>query len=99
MFDNARYITNGTNNTIPLYTQNLMWYLIETMRVKVKDHLQIFELEEYAHNEVVKQKIIHKQECPKYRKEYLLPFGNTITAKIYVIDDGEHTTMLLAEEY
>ncbi|MGN0650051.1 MAG: DUF960 family protein [Oscillospiraceae bacterium] len=24
---------------------------------------------------------------------------NPITAKIYVIDDGDHSTMLLAEEY
>ena len=43
--------------------------------------------------------ITHTQEQPKYK--------NTIQAvavierdmKIYVIDDGEHTTMLFAEEY
>ncbi len=32
--------------------------------------------------------------------EYLFPaIAKPITAKVYVIDDGDHSTMLLAEEY
>ena len=39
-------------------------------------------------------------EQPEYRMEYLLPtISNPVTAKVYVIDDGDHSTMLLAEEY
>lgn len=31
--------------------------------------------------------------------EYLIPSEAPITQKVYVIDDGDHSTMLLAEEY
>lgn len=46
-----------------------------------------------------KQKIIHEQEVPEFKREYLLAFPNLVNAKVYVIDDGDHCTMLLAEEY
>lgn len=45
------------------------------------------------------QKIIHEQEVPEFKREYLLNFPEPIAAKVYVIDDGDHCTMLLAEEY
>ena len=31
--------------------------------------------------------------------EYLLPLDTTIADKVYIIDDGDHSTMLLANEY
>jgi len=46
-----------------------------------------------------KQKITHTQEVPEYKKEYIFNTGTVITAKIFVIDDKTHSTMLLAEEY
>ena len=46
-----------------------------------------------------KLKIVHTQECPDYRKEYLLLSDVPITAKIYVINDETHATMLFCEEY
>ena len=61
-----------------------------------RDHFQVFNLE--IINDI--QRIHHFSEQPAYSMEYLLPtIENPITAKIYVIDDGEHSTMLLAEEY
>ncbi len=45
------------------------------------------------------QKIIHEQEQPDYRKEYIVSADCSIDAKIFVIDAGDHSTMLLAEEY
>ena len=45
------------------------------------------------------QKIIHEQEQPQFKREYHIPTNHPITAKVYIIDDGEHSTMLLAEEY
>ncbi|MGN0604624.1 MAG: DUF960 family protein [Oscillospiraceae bacterium] len=36
---------------------------------------------------------------PQYRKEYQFCTETNVTAKVYVIDDGDHCTMLLAEEY
>ena len=38
-------------------------------------------------------------EVPEYRMEYLLPSDSPINEKIYVIDDGTHSTMLLSSEY
>ena len=59
------------------------------------DYLQVFSLS----SENGKQKITHTQEVPEYKKEYIFNTGTAITAKIFVIDDKTHSTMLLAEEY
>jgi len=46
------------------------------------------------------QKIVHSQEQPQYKKEYSFKCPTLpIDAKIFVIDDNTHSTMLLAEEY
>lgn len=62
-------------------------------------YLQVFELSETATG---LQRIVHKQEQPEYRVEYIITeecAPKAVTAKIFVIDDGDHCTMLLAEEY
>ena len=94
-FNNPRYATQGISSTLPLMLQIILWGLIDTKEVDEKDYIQIFKLS--AENG--KQKIVHEQEQPEYRKEHLFPAGDPITAKIFVIDDETHTTMLLAEEY
>ena len=93
MFKNAKYLTRGVQSEIPIELQIFMWSCIES--VPEPDYLQIFRLEPMK----TMQKIIHEQEEPEYRKEYLLKSDAPITAKVYIIDDGEHSTMLLAEEY
>ena len=95
MFQNQRYATSGINSELPLLTQIILWGLIDTMEVVRKDYLQVFLLSADGEN----QRIIHEQEQPEYRKEYLLPSENPVTAKVFVIDDESHSTMLLAEEY
>ena len=95
MFQNQRYATSGINSELPLLTQIILWGLIDTMEVAEKDYLQVFCLSADGEN----QRIIHEQEQPEYRKEYLFPSENPVTAKVYVIDDKTHSTMLLAEEY
>ena len=95
MFDNDRYITKGVGAEIPLWIQNLMWLAVETMEVEKKDYLQVFNLS--AENG--QQKITHVQEEPPYEHEYIINTDSSITAKVFVIDDEDHTTMLLAEEY
>ena len=59
-----------------------------------KDYLQVFEISG-AHDKV---KVIHTQEEPEYRREYLWD-APVFCGKIFVIDDGDHSTMLLVEEY
>ena len=93
IFNNKRFITCGVNSNIPPLLQIFMWKLIEEMPVS-KDYLQVFSLSE--HNG--KLKIIHSQEEPEYRKEYVFNL-KPITAKIFVIDDNTHSTMLMNYEY
>lgn len=92
MFTN-RYITRGVQSEIPVVLQIFMWDCISA--VSEKDYLQIFRLFEYGG----KQKIVHEHEVPEYKREYLLAVPEPVNAKVYVIDDGAHCTMLLAEEY
>lgn len=99
MFENERYVTQGVIAEIPAYLQNLLWYLIETMEVQEKDYIQVFTLSSVFENGELKQSILHSQEQPAYRKEYRIKAKLPVAAKIFVIDDGGHTTMLLAEEY
>ncbi|MGN0684397.1 MAG: DUF960 family protein, partial [Oscillospiraceae bacterium] len=79
MFNNPRYATRGVNSEVPLLTQIILWGLIDSMEVAEKDYLQVFLLSD----ENGKQKIVHEQEQPVYRKEYLFPSDNPITAKIF----------------
>ena len=97
MFDNAHYITCGIDAEIPPITQLLLWQMIRARRMEGAklDYLQVFELSE---DEGV-QKIKHAQEQPPYQGEAVLIGPEPVTAKIYVIDDGDHSTMLLASEY
>ena len=65
------------------------------MEVAEKDYLQVFRLT----TDDTTQHIIHSQEQPPYERKLEFHTDEPITAKIFVIDDETHTTMLLAEEY
>ena len=100
MFTNKRYITCGIVNEIPDEIQLVLWIMIDNLRRSTSselDYLQVFWLS----SQDGKQKIIHSQEQPKYRNEILVALlcQPVEKAKIFVIDDGGHSTMLLAEEY
>lgn len=99
MFNEKRYSTPGVLLKVPLYIQNLIWLLIEIMAVESQDHLQIFELNEAVIDGKSMQKIIHKQENPLYLKEHIIPVNKAVNAKLFVIDDETHSTMLLSDEY
>ena len=45
------------------------------------------------------QVIQHISEQPEFEMTYITQTDKPVTQKIYIIDDGEHCTMLLAEEY
>ncbi len=93
-FKNQRFLTKGVDEHISPLLQILLWHLIDNMPPP-KDYLQIFKLT----NENGQQKIIHVQEEPEYKREYLAKTDTPIfIGKIYVIDDETHSTMLLAEE-
>ena len=94
MFPSNRYATTLISNTIPLAIQLFMWHCVDTLPLKA-DYLQIFELSACGNI----QKIIHSQEIPRYRTEYQIISSKPINAKIYIINDDTHATMLFSEEY
>lgn len=98
MFNGQRFITNGVSNEIPIYLQVILWYMIELLPEPM-DYVQVFELSEEIVDGKVNQKIIHTQENPTYKREYLLSAKSGVAQKVYIIDDGAHSTMLLANEY
>ncbi len=95
MFRNNRYLTRGVDAEIPIELQLFMWNALEEIP-EPKDYFQVFRL--FSLNGI--QCIEHEQEQPPFKMEYLLPMiENPVTEKVYIIDDGDHSTMLLAEEY
>ena len=95
MFNSNRYLTRGVQAEIPFELQFFMWYLVSNLP-EPKDYLQVFRLS-VSNKET--QRIIHEQEIPAYSREYIVQTDNPVQAKVYVIDDIDHCTMLLAEEY
>ena len=94
MTETNRYMTCGVDATIPQDLQLFLWQCVDGLP-EPRDHLQIFDLKQVGSM----QSITHCSEEPAYHMEYLLPAEKPITAKLYVIDDGDHSTMLLASEY
>ena len=94
MFSNPRYSTRGISETVPILTQIILWNCIDSMKTE-KDYLQVFKLTADTHT----QRITNSQEEPAYEHSFDFQTDEPITAKISVIDDETHSTMLLAEEY
>ena len=98
MFQNDRYITRGIKAEIPIEVQAAIWTAIDLMP-DPKSYWQVFNLEPLG--EFI-QNMTHAQEQPEYTVQVFVPLlllSNPATAKIYVIDDGDHSTMMLASEY
>ena len=94
MFQNKRFSTRGVQAEIPIELQLFLWNCIDNLPEE-RDYFQVFALKEIDG----KQHIHHFSEQPEYSKEYQISTEKPITAKVYVIDDTDHSTMLLAEEY
>ena len=94
MFTNPRYMTAGVNAEIPLELQLFLWSCIDQLPPE-RDYLQVFQLEPMGQM----QSITHSSEQPSHRMTYVIPSDKPISAKLYAIDDGEHSTMLFAHEY
>lgn len=100
MFDNPRYITKGFQNTIPIETQLILFYLLDSAKgTHQLDYLQVFSLSIEKHGPHDLQKIVYSQEQPKWSKTVYSPVKDPVTAKVFVIDDKSHHTFLLADEY
>ena len=95
MFNNSRYITKGINEELPLSIQILLWSLVDSLLIE-KDYLQIFNIKVIRGNLL---EITHSQEKPVYTQIIQAVGDIDRNMKVYIIDDGEYSTMLFAEEY
>ena len=100
MFDTQKpkYETKGINERLCVDYRIIMWDLIEKLSKEIElDYLQVFE---FSTQDNKVQKIKHSQEVPEYEKTYIVPMvDDGIQGKVFVIDDGDHCTMLWANEY
>ncbi len=94
MFQNKRFLTRGVQAELPVELQLFLWNCIDQLPEE-RDYFQVFKLD--VRNG--KQHIHHFSEQPEYSKEYTIDLANPVNQKVYVIDDIDHSTMLLAEEY
>ena len=95
MFNHQKFLTRGIESEIPAWLVHLMWHMVLMMEVSEKDYLQVFTLTKTPTG----QHIVHEQEQPPYRYELDVHCKCAVDAKVYVIDDKTHSTMLLASEY
>ena len=95
MFPRQRYVTANVMREVPLGLQIFLWQCVDSIPIEA-DYLQIFQLSKADGL----QKIVHEQECPPYKKEYrLAAIFPLVDAKIYIINDETHATMLFSHEY
>ena len=95
IFENQKFITCGVENTIPKLLQIIMWELINNLPVDSRDYLQVF----YLSPDINGQRIIHSQENRDYKREYVFNLDTKVVGKVFVIDDGTYSTMLMNYEY
>ena len=96
MFTNKRYLTREVADRVPLEIQILMWNLVEEIEGE-KDYLQVFEVIPNGREFV---EIIHKQEIPETTSNYIVKnVGIETEMKLYIIDNGQYSTMMFCHEY
>lgn len=93
-----KYLTKGIQERIPLDLQILMWQMYDRCQEEMEktDYLHVFELKQVGEHT---QQIEYRQEVPEYNQVYQLSSSKPIGQKIFIIDEEEYATMLLAEEY
>jgi hypothetical protein len=95
-----RFVTRSVDSEVPVETQALIWNFIDELKEKRQsemDYLQVFQL-------IVQdgiQVIINTQEEPLKEDciKVSLPKNKMLTTKIWVIDDGNYSTMLFPSDY
>lgn len=101
-FSGSRYVTKGVAENFPMELQAALFSVIERMSEKVcgeLDYLQVFEIVTEVKGQKKFLHIYHMQECPEAKLEYFIPTDVEVNGRAYMIDDVDHVTLLLAEEY
>lgn len=101
LFNGSKFKTQGVDINVSMLVQNAIWDFVERRKqTKIPlDYLQIFNLSPATKEGKTVQAIECIQEQPAYKQLLYIPTSFTILEKIYLIDDVDHVTMLLAREY
>lgn len=103
MFDKEKYITSHANEILPIELQIAMWQSIDQWRATriPIDYLQVFELSIENVNGRLMQVMVHSQEQPDKSETIRIECEafEPVNDKVYIIDDGEYSTMLMASDY
>ena len=96
----SRYITKVANEKLDLRLQLIIWSMIDKLNEERNelDYLQVFKIRKCEEGIVIE----HSQEVPEYKEKYVIDLENIEVngnIKVFVIDDYEYSTMMLAEEY
>lgn len=99
--EKKRYETKGVQSNVPVEYRFILWQLIDALKDEMTiDYLQVFQFSSVDSSGNITEKIVHTQEEPDYSITYEFPTASLrLDTKVYVIDDGEQCTMMLAEEY
>lgn len=101
-YKNTRYTTRGIATEMPLELQEFLWQSIDEWNAEglPLDYLQVFKFKKVADGLYA---IEHMQEEPERTIVYYvggeLGVESVIGKTVFVIDDGDHSTMLFASEY
>lgn len=93
------YITKGVQECImPEIITGMMDSIMEFKKYIEVDYLQVFDitLSENGNTTYIE----HSQEEPPFRKQLIVTnISNKFVGQIFIIDDGNCITVMLAEEY
>ncbi|RAU91043.1 DUF960 family protein [Paenibacillus sp. YN15] len=98
MFNGTKIISQSVQDAVPLWLQNVIWYVLETMDIPVQSAVQSFRLTSQPKTDDPRSyhlTVLHCQQHPYYRKEHALTAPRPVTAHILVIDNPPHCFMLL----
>ena len=96
-----RYVTRGVNEEVDVRLQLIIWSMIDKLKDEGNvelDYLQVFRIRKEGKKIVISQ----SQEVPEYSCTYEIELEDIQIddeIKLYVIDNGEYSTMLFPSEY
>ncbi len=91
-FNNLIFTTRAVKEELPEEVLLFIVGLVKNMHKEIKevDYLQVITIENNT--------LIHTQEIPEYKKEYILSIS-TENCKLFFIDSGEYSTLMFNHEY
>ncbi|MBS4212436.1 DUF960 family protein [Neobacillus rhizophilus] len=95
-----RFVTRSVDSEVPIEIQVLIWDFIDELKEKRQsemDYLQVFQLTIQDGVQVIinTQEEPLKEDCIKVT----VPKNKMLSTRIWVMDDGNYSTMLFPSDY